>query len=93
MDRKLTFTLDRDPVNFTPDGKVSVLDAIRALGDTERPGVLWEELKTEHPDIASLCEEFSFQEDSPEPVVDSDGWEKIQVLLFEYVLEEMLAAS
>ena len=40
MEQNLVVHFDGDPVRFTPDGKVSVLDAIGALVNSECPGYL-----------------------------------------------------
>jgi hypothetical protein len=37
--------LDGDRVRFTPDGKVAVVDAIRALSAVERAERIWDSLK------------------------------------------------
>jgi hypothetical protein len=42
MEQNLVVNFDSDPVRFTPDGKVSVLDAIGALTHSKCPGSLWD---------------------------------------------------
>jgi hypothetical protein len=51
MQPALVVQFDDDPVLFTPEGKVSVLDGIKALTQLEHPECLWESLKKEHPEI------------------------------------------
>ena len=84
MNQALILNLDNEPVRFTPDGKVSVLDAIRAVGNSDHPSSLWENLKKEHPEILLHCEDYSFQKEGPAPVVNSEGWERIWILLPDY---------
>jgi len=86
----LTLNLDNNPIRFTPDGKVSVIDAIQAVSNSNRARPIWESLKREHPDILLHCEDYSFQREAPTPVVTSDGWERVFILLPDYLLESHL---
>jgi hypothetical protein len=86
----VTLNLDNNPIRFTPDGKVSVIDAIQAVSNSNRARPIWESLKREHPDILLHCEDYSFQREAPTPVVTSDGWERVFILLPEYLLESPL---
>jgi len=72
--QNLVVHFDGDPVRFTPDGKVSVLDAIGALVRSECPGYLWDDVKRKHPEIMSYCGSYSFQKGQSLPVVDNEGW-------------------
>jgi hypothetical protein len=85
MQEPLTVHLDEKPVRFTPDGKVSVVDAIEATMHSNRAHDIWETLKDGHPEILHYCEDYPFQEETPIPVVDSTGWEMIMTLLFCYL--------
>ncbi len=88
MTEDLTFELGNDPVRFTPDGRVAVIDAIRAVSDTEGADALWRELTAVHPDLLDRCDQFAFpRQQSSVPVADSDGWDHIQATLFDYILE------
>jgi hypothetical protein len=82
--------LDGDYVRFTPDGKVAVVDAIKALSARESAECLciWESLKEKRPEFRELCEGYSFQENKPESVVDGDMWEKIEDALLDYIIVE-----
>ena len=86
----MTLNLDNKPIRFTPDGKVSVIDAIQAVSNSNRARPIWESLKREHPDILLHCEDYSFQREAPTPVVTSDGWERVFILLPDYLLESHL---
>jgi hypothetical protein len=86
MDEDLTLTLDACPIRFTPDGKISVIDAIKSLTGSDSPELLWESLKGRHPEILAHCEDHCFQETQRTEVVDGEGWEKIGALLFEHMI-------
>ena len=85
MEQTIIVTLDSVPLRFNPDGKVSVIDAIRAVSSSKRPYSLWEKLKAEHPEILMHCEDYSFQGKEPVPVIDSKGWEMVWMLLPDYL--------
>ena len=86
----MTLNLDNNPIRFTPDGKVSVIDAIQAVSNSNRACSILERLKREHPDILLHCEDYSFQREAPTPVVTSDGWERIFILLPDYFVDSDL---
>jgi len=85
MAQAMVFTLNNEPVRFTPEGKVSVIDAIRVVTDSNSPDAIWDTLKAEHPEILMHCENYSFQTEGPIPVVNSEGWETIWMLLPDYL--------
>lgn len=87
MEEAILVYMDNDPVAFTQDGRVSVLDAIRMVVNSENAQTVWEKLKKEHPDIVDHCEDFSFREQGTVSVIDKDGWEKIWMLLPEYLFD------
>jgi len=87
MEKDVIMDLDNGAVRFTAEGKISVIDAIRAVGVSEHPWNVWEGLKTEHPEVLDHCEDYSFQVQDSVPVVDSEGWEKICAVLLEYLPE------
>ena len=90
MEEALVIALDNETVRFTPDGRVSVIDAIRAVSNSNRPWEIWERLKTQQPEILIHCEDYSFLTGVSAPVVDSEGLEKILVLLQDYLLDPNL---
>ncbi len=73
-------------IRFTPEGKVSVVDAIQALCAGKRPERLWHDLVKAHPEIDTLCETYRFADADPAVVVDAPGWSLIEALLPAYVL-------
>lgn len=85
MNSMLTVNVDSHHVRFTPDGKVSVVDAIRAVSNSDRPLSIWEDLKIAHPAILMHCEHYSFEGEGPISVVNNEGWESIWMLLLEYL--------
>jgi len=85
MEQPLIVNLDSVPLRFTPDGKVSVVDAIRAVSNSNRPHSIWESLKAEHPEVLMHCEDYSFQGEDPVPVLDSKGWERVWMLLPDFL--------
>jgi hypothetical protein len=92
MKSELSVTIDNDPIRFTPEGKVFVLDAIRALSDSTDPESLWEELKDGHPEVVDRCEYIPQEDAHLVPIADTDAWEAIQVLLFEIFMEQQMAS-
>jgi len=86
MEQAVIVNLDDDPIRFTPDGKMSILDAIQALGEPDKPQVVWKSLKAEHPEVLAYCEEYDFEEGDTLPVTGSEGWDKILLLLPDYLL-------
>lgn len=91
MKNELTVTIENDRIRFTPEGKVFVLDAIRALSENGNPEPLWRELQADYPEIAERCEYIPGDEE-PEPIADNDAWEAIQVRLFEIFMEQQMAS-
>ena len=68
-------------VRFTPDGRVSVHDAIQMVTGSKCPAVLWEKLISGRSQGLKHCEEYLFPGEGPIFVVDSEGWEMILALL------------
>jgi len=85
MEQALIVNLDSVALRFTPEGKVSVVDAIRAVSNSDSPYSIWENLKAEHPEILLYCVDYSFQGKGPVPVIDSKGWERVWMLLPDYL--------
>ncbi|MFB0520935.1 MAG: hypothetical protein ACETWD_05840 [Desulfatiglandales bacterium] len=85
MEQALIVNLDSVVLRFTPDGKVAVVDAIQAVSNSDSSYSIWENLKAEHPEILIYCEDYSFQGESPVPVINSKGWERVWMLLPDYL--------
>jgi hypothetical protein len=84
--------LDGDRVRFTPDGEVSVVDAIKALSTVEGAERIWESLKQERPEFEDLCQGYNFQENQIDSVVDGESWEIIEDALLGYILDHRSSA-
>ncbi len=87
MSDSITVVVDQEPIKFTPDGKVDVLDALTALCAGQDSAALWDRLLTQHPEFSRLCESYPFARQRPAIVTDAKGWEVIQAALFDYFLE------
>ena len=85
MEDTLVVHLDNQPIRFTPDGKISIVDAIKAVSKSDRPQSIWEDLKAKYPEILPHCEDYSFPRDGVTEVVDSEGWEIIWIFLPYYL--------
>ena len=81
MKQGLVADLGTEQVRFTPDGRVSVLDAIQVVIGSKCPALLWEKLSSEYPQVLKHCEDYRFQREDSISVVDSKGWEMILALL------------
>jgi hypothetical protein len=85
MESRYVFELDSCPVRFTPDGKVAVMDAIRAVSLTPFPGKVWGRLKRAHPQLPQECEEYRFDGGKPILVADSETWQRIWNVLSDHL--------
>jgi hypothetical protein len=86
-------SIDEHGIRFTPDGKIAVIDAISALSDMTDARHIWRDLSQNHPDIIDMCDSYTFHKKTEStPVACGETWEKIQGLLFEYLVEESIAA-
>jgi len=45
VNQHVTVQLDDDPIRFTPNGRIAVVDAIAALSEIGYPTRIWEELR------------------------------------------------
>ena len=93
VEQNLVVHFDDDPVRFTPDGKVSVLDAIKALTQLDCPNLLWESLKKNHPEILIHCGSHSFQKGQSLPVVDVAGWDMLWTVLIDYLVTSYFSCA
>jgi hypothetical protein len=88
MEEPFTLHMDDIPVRFTPDGKVSIIDAIGATMQSDQAHAIWEAFKSDHPEVLSYCEDYPFQGKTPLPVADSVGWEMIMTQLFADLVDD-----
>lgn len=71
-------------VRITPDGKVSVFDAIVAFrSNPGNPRRVWKDLSERHPEVVRLTDSFQFpgRGQQPTPVTDEEGLYQILMLL------------
>jgi hypothetical protein len=47
-------------------------------------------LKDENPEILSHCKRFHFPKSKSVIVIDNQGWQQIETLLFDYILDQSL---
>jgi hypothetical protein len=87
METLVTVSLDQEDVRFTSDGRMSVLDAIRALTLSKSPERIWTDLKDKHPKLLDHCEERQVPHQGLLTVVDGEGWDMMWALLIAYILE------
>jgi hypothetical protein len=84
MRNNVILFVDDNEIRFTVDGKVSVLDAISALVKTGDPLSIWKTITNAHPEILSFCDDYYFEKEAMS-MVNSEGWEKIGLLLFDFI--------
>ena len=77
------FNLDNTDVLFTPDGRISVFDAIKAVTRSSHPYDLWEKIYARRPSVMEHCALYRDESGKPFLVADIAGWDTISALLFE----------
>ena len=90
MPNKFVLSLEENSVRFTPSGEIAVIDAIKALSESNTAEEIWKTLKDENPEILSHCRQFDFSKNKSVLVADSQGWEQIVSLLLDYILDQNL---
>ena len=90
MPKEFVLSIEENSVRFTPSGEIAVIDAIKALSESDTAAEIWQILKDENPEILSHCKPFHFSKNKSVVVVDKQGWEQIELLLFDYILDRSL---
>ena len=90
MPKEFVLSLEKNSVRFTPNGEIAVIDAIKALSQSDTAEEIWKTLKDENPEILSHCRQFHFAKNKSATVIDNRGWEQIESLLFDYILNRSL---
>jgi hypothetical protein len=93
MEEAFMVYMGGDPVAFTEDGRVSVIDAIGVVLDSGSAPAVWEKIRKEHPEILPHCRDHAFKDQGTVLVIDKDGWEKIWMLLPEYFFDAASALA
>lgn len=86
----ITVIVDHETIQFTPEGKIVVLDAIASLCGSAHKQKVWQDLLLQHPELDDVCEYYRFSPHQKELVTDGRGWETIQAALFDYMVEAEL---
>jgi hypothetical protein len=68
MSENFVLSLDENSVRFTPSGEIAVMDAIRALSESDGAEEIWQRLKNENPQILSHCRQFHFSKNKSDMV-------------------------
>ena len=90
MLKEFVFSMEENSVRFTPTGEIAVIDAIQALSESDNPEKIWRTLMEEKPEILSHCRKFQFSKNRSTLVADGQGWEQIESMLFDYILDHRL---
>ena len=90
MSDKFVLRLEENCVRFTPSGEIAVIDAIKALSESDAAEEIWGILKDKNPEILSHCRQFRFSKNRSAIVADNLGWKRIESLLFDYILNRSL---
>ena len=77
------FEMDNIKIPFTPEGKISVIDAIKALTKSKHSQDMWKRITRRNPAIMKHCELYQNEHEEPFLAVDIKGWDKISFFLFE----------
>ena len=88
MNEAISIELDQDTVRFTPDGRLSIIDAIEAVCATDRGEEIWHSIRNDHPEILEHCREFPMPDETAIPVIDATGWDKMQFMLIDYLVAD-----
>ncbi len=86
MKTTVNFSMDNTPVRFTDGGKIFVLDAISALSEISPANEIWKSLKIKNPVVDQYVQYHHLPGNTAVPITDGAGWEKIQILLFDYLI-------
>jgi hypothetical protein len=90
MPREFVLRLEENSIRLTPDGEIAIIDAIKALSESDNPEEIWQKLQHENPEIVTNCKRFRFSDSKSVLVADSLGWDRIEPLLFDYILDQNL---
>jgi len=93
MNDTVTLSLDNNPIRFTPEGQLFIIDAISAVSQTASAGWLWNKLRKQHPEIDGYCDYIKTTATIEESVCDSESWAIIQEHLFDYLISSRLTEA
>lgn len=84
--KHVAMKIDGNHIRFSPDGKVAVIDAIKALGAKDDAEQIWETLKKQYPEFKEICQNYKFKEEQSDSVVDGEAWQMIEDALYNYMI-------
>lgn len=90
MPKEFVLRMEENSIRFTPSGEIAVIDAIKVLSESDTAEKIWQTLKEENPQVLSHCRRFHFSRNTSDLVVDSQGWDLIESLLFNYIFDHRL---
>lgn len=86
MEGLFSLEINDDTVRFTPDGRISIADAVAALSGQDDSETLLESLTNENPEIFEQCKAYAFKGEDGILVADLTVWDKIVSLLADHLL-------
>ena len=86
MSGLFNLAINDDTVRFTPDGEISVADAIQVLSGRNDSRTVLETITNENPEILDQCKPYAFKGEDSILVADLAVWNKIVPLLAEHLL-------
>ncbi len=89
----VNLTLDQDEIRFTPEGKIAVIDAIEALTGASDGFSVWQDMIDGNPELNAWCDTYHFPKAESTLVVGRKGWEKVEALLFDYIVSMDIEAA
>lgn len=87
MPKEYVLSMEENRIRFTPSGEIAVMDAIKALCEPDSAEEIWQWVADENPKILAHCKPFHFPRSKSVMVADSQGWEQIESLLFDYIVD------
>jgi len=86
MEGLFSLEINDDTVRFTPDGQISITDAIAALSGHNDSETVLKTIANENPEILERCKSYAFKGEEGILVADITVWDKIVPLLAEHLL-------
>ncbi len=86
MDTLFNLKMDNEIVRFTPDGRISIVDAIRTLSGQDDSVALLDSIAATKPEILKHCEAYPSDQEEDLFVADTTAWDEIVMLLADHLL-------
>ena len=86
MDTLFNLEMNNEIIRFTPDGRISIVDAIRTLSGQDDSVALWDSLTATKPEILEHCESYPSDNNEELFVADTNAWDEIVMLLADHLL-------